>query len=420
MNEKKYLLKKSTHDLLEFLKNQELLNKCKQIPLSSQSKHLLSTIIKKIIQATQCWNSEKISIRYSRISSNFPRGHDYHYCPKVIREEIENMDKIGAYSSFSIDSRNIEISIIAPFHKRYTKNYFLDCIKKIFIWLSVSSQYSNKKCSQKMNIYMYFTDLMKELPKQTGGVLTETNVNTAFTTSCKDVTELNLFREEEWFKVLIHETFHNMGLDFSEIDTTRSNQQILTLFPVDSDVRLFETYCETWAEIINILFVSYFLNDENENIDKIIKNSEKMLENERIFSLFQSVKVLYYYGMTYEELYEKSTESQMVRKNQYKEKTNVLSYYILKSLLLFYSDDFICWCLQHNGETLNFNKDPNNIDEYCKLIKEHYKRTDYIKSLGNFEEWFSNIDPEKASERFEIQTLRMSLYEIGLQQVSTL
>ena len=31
---------------------------------------------------------------------------------------------------------------------------------------------------------------------------------------------LFIFRNEEWFKALIHETFHNMGFDFSCIDSS--------------------------------------------------------------------------------------------------------------------------------------------------------------------------------------------------------
>jgi hypothetical protein len=56
----------------------------------------------------------------------------------------------------------------------------------------------------------------------------------------------------------MHETFHSFGLDFSERHSqNESNQIILSLFPaVDkkTDIRLFETYCEMWAEIFNLMF----------------------------------------------------------------------------------------------------------------------------------------------------------------------
>lgn len=410
-----------TNNLLTFFAGSGLFNKCKQIPLSRSSKKFLEIITKQIVEAEKDWNPEKVSVKYTTYNKqnrSFPKGHDYNYAPKEVRDEIENHEKIGALFNFLLNNRNIEVSILAPNHKKYTKNFFLESIKKIYVWLFVASQHSSKKCSQKMNIYIYLTDLKKTLPKGSGDHVSQIHVNTAFTTSCKEVTELNLYRNEEWFKVFIHETFHNMGLDFSEFDATNSNKQILEMFPVKSDVRLFETYCETWAEILNVLFISFFSNHKSggiENLEKIVNDAERLLENERTFSIFQCAKVLYYYGLTYEDLHEKNNDSHIVRQNQYKEKTHVLSYYILKSLLMFYSDDFIQWCVHNNNETLNFNKDSGmvekTIDSYCNLIREHYLRADYKKSLGNFEYWFSQLDPENANKRFEIQTLRMTLYE---------
>ncbi len=46
------------------------------------------------------------------------------------------------------------------------------------------------------------------------------------------------FREEEWLKVLCHESFHNLGLDFISIDTTylqEANAQVKNIFPVNVD-----------------------------------------------------------------------------------------------------------------------------------------------------------------------------------------
>jgi hypothetical protein len=98
------------------------------------------------------------------------------------------------------------------------------------MWLYVANHYASRECSQKMNIYIYFTDFKKVLPTSERMIHRE-NANTAFTTSCQTVTEINLYREEEWFKVLIHETFHNLGLDFSEVDDKSSRNAILKIFP---------------------------------------------------------------------------------------------------------------------------------------------------------------------------------------------
>jgi hypothetical protein len=78
---------------------------------------------------------------------------------------------------------------------------------------------------------LYFTNYLKILPPANGSIIDQEHANTAFTTSCKTNTEINLFREEEWFKVLVHETFHCMGLDFSSEDPTAANNEEASSLP---------------------------------------------------------------------------------------------------------------------------------------------------------------------------------------------
>jgi hypothetical protein len=261
------------------------------------------------------------------------------------------------------------------------------------------------------------TDLKKVLPNNTN-IIKQENANTAFTTSCKKHTEINLFRKEEWFKVLIHESFHCTGLDFSELEHSVSNKKVLTIFPVNSDVRLFETYCEMWAEILNVMFISYnktnTIENLNEDINKLIVKMEKLLYYERLFSLFQCAKVLHFFGIKYNNLYEKDLTSMKLRAMKYKEDTNVLSYYIIKSIYMFYVNDFIEWCVENNNYngivSLNFNKNDETINSYIEFIKEHFLNSCYISSLAIFEEWFKNINEKSVS--YEIyNTLRMCVHE---------
>jgi hypothetical protein len=222
------------------------------------------------------------------------------------------------------------------------------------------------------------------------------------------VTELNLSREEEWFKVFIHETFHNMGLDFSQLSADAANEHILSYFPVKSDVRLFETYCETWAEIINVLFVSHQNNkDKGIGVARTLVDVKKRLDQERVFSLFQCAKILNYYGLEYHQLYDR--ESQDVRRHKYKENTHVLSYFIIKSNFFFFLDEYIDWCVKHNGLSLRFKSNEKTVREYCNLVGKQYKMPVYTETLGEFESWFSELSIEDYS-RVEMRTLRMTLY----------
>ena len=117
----------------------------------------------------------------------------------------------------------------------------------IILWLFILNKYSSKVCSKYFTVYFYFTSLTKNLPSSNIDILQEEHVNTAFTSTCTNHSEIVIYRKEEWLKVFIHETFHNFGLDFCDMNCFKGNKYILDLFPVDSEVKLYESYTEFWA-----------------------------------------------------------------------------------------------------------------------------------------------------------------------------
>jgi hypothetical protein len=374
-------MKDVSEKLSIFLKNNivpSMKNEFPKTRFSNDCKKFIGLLFNQIISVNEIL--EKTNTKTKEISKNmnyddFPKGNNYEHTPNEIKEYISNMDKTVYFSQININGKIINLHLIC--RKNKTIKFINSVIKKIFLWLSIALQYSPKKCSQNLDIYLYFTDLEKTLPKR-GEIIKEINANTAFTTFCKPTTEITIFREEEWFKVFIHESFHCLGLDFSEFDNNGTNKKILSIFPVSSDVRIFETYCEMWAEILNVMFMVFFSTritpSINESIiEKMIDKTELLINQERIFSLFQCVKVLEFYGMDYCDLYEKNEKSHIARLYRYKENTQVLSYYILKPIYMFFVDDFIEWCIKHNNYSLNFNKSPKllhrNMDEYCNFIQ---------------------------------------------------
>ena len=79
------------------------------------------------------------------------------------------------------------------------------------------------------------TNLRKQLPSNMLDVLDVEHVNSAVTTSCTTSGSLVIYREEEWFKVLIHELFHVMGLDFSATHSDIYTSKLREYLNVDSD-----------------------------------------------------------------------------------------------------------------------------------------------------------------------------------------
>ena len=379
----------------------------RSLELSQTSRSFLGSLFLLFKKGDDAFRNAKIE---NNNGTRFTKSADFDYIPIPIKHNIEQMDKIIRVSRFQIQDRRFNVTIVYPNENKLSVH--VNHIKRIFTWLFVACHFSPIKCSQTLDINLYFTNNVKTLPSANGSIIDQEHANTAFTTSCKTNTEINIFRYEEWFKVLIHETFHCMGMDFSSEDPTAANNNILSIFPVNSDVRLFETYCETWAEILNVMFISYHSTRQIENnlehINKILDKTTRMLGYEKMFSTFQCVKVLHHLNLSYSQMHEKSPTADKIRQSRYKEKTQILSYYVLKSILMFDPSLFIEWCVKHNNRSLTFHSTSNNIRSYCDLVREQYQYPGFVRAMEQFEQWFYKNGHHK---NMELRTLRMSLFE---------
>jgi hypothetical protein len=379
----------------------ECMNTLPQIPLSrfsKQSQNFLSKLFNIFIEGQHRFVLE--NIRASNAINNEQSVDEY--IPIEIQNVINGNRKTCTEFNFNVHDRKITLCM---YHFENIKSSLLkDHLKRVYIWLYVATQFAPSKCSRNLKVNIYFTKSKKGLPGRLSP-LRPIHANSAFTTSCNVETEINIFREEEWFKVLIHETFHCLGLDFSDMPRHNYDERVLKMFPIKSDVRLFETYCETWAETLNIMFIS-FLSTRKENISKMIEKTEKMLYYERMFSIIQCTKVLKHFHLTYRELYKKDSVSHSKRSLHYKEETQILSYYILKCIYMFHINDFIEWCVSRNGETLNFNKTPGNIHKYVDLLEALHIQPEFLSAVENFE--------AVSYSKYKVlnNTLRMSVFEL--------
>ena len=130
------------------------------------------------------------------------------------------------------------------------------------MWLHMVSLKSS--CVESLNIYIYLTPFKKELPENKSEVIGPIHANTGYTYRCEKKNEIVIYRQEEWFKVFIHETMHTFGNDFeTDFDHDHiDNAFIKKIFslPQDIEIRMSETYSELWARIMNVAFQTYFKN----------------------------------------------------------------------------------------------------------------------------------------------------------------
>jgi len=384
----------------------------------------------KYLQSTKKNHAYEYEIRkiQNPLEITKPKNFNYNSFPQVIREHIDELSFSEISYFFSLFNRNIKIIFVVQDPnielKINTYNMYVD---SIIMWLYILNLYSSKQCANSLVIYFYFTSLEKKLPESNIQILDEKHVNTAFTTTCPKDSEIVIFRREEWFKVFLHETFHNFGLDFSDMNNDNCHNYLLNIFKVKSFVNSYEAYTEFWAEIINALFCSFYSLKEKDrekggsNNEKVfLSNAEFFINFERCYSFFQLVKVLDFMGLSYEDLYLNRTESRLLRETLYKEKTNVLAYYVIKTVMMNNYPSFLLWCNKNNLSLIAFKKTITNQKKFCEFIEKNYKSPSMLENIDNSELFLEHLKKKKNKavlnekiKHFLLTNLRMTVCELG-------
>ena len=339
--------------------------------------------------------------------------------PTQIQEQITELTTSELHYAFSLFGRKIKIYFILE--DKYLEsdidnyNRYVD---SILTWLFLLDRYGGKTCaSSSLSLYFYFTSIKKQLPKSNIDVLDKIHVNTAFTQTCQRDAEIIVFRKEEWFKVFLHETFHTFALDFSSMDNTSYNVSILKTFDVKSEVNLYEAYTEFWAEILNALFCSFHSLHDKGDLELFLTNCDFFINVERTYSFFQLVKTLHFMKLTYKNLYSKSKHDKELRGAYYKEKTNVLSYYIIKTILINNYQLFLNWCQLNNTNIILFTKTETNIENFCHFINKQYRTKLMLTNIELTEKCYHNFikhySKHKSSINYLLTNMRMSICELG-------
>jgi len=409
-------LSKQSKELMLFFSKNKHLNYVKQ---SNRTNAILRELYNEIQEANN-YVKKQIKPRHtikkilSATQITKPQNFNAKSFPEIVRNHIDELMMSEICYSFSLYDRSVNVYFIVENDdieleiEQYNKY-----IENIATWLYILNMYASKECAKTLNIYFYFTSLEKNLPNSNIHILDETNVNTAFTTTCPSDSEIVVFRREEWFKVFIHETFHNFGLDFSMMNNDMIHECIMNIYKVNSDINAYEAYTEFWAEITNSLFCSYHATIDKNNINEFLSNAEFYINFERTYSFFQLVKTLDFMGLQYKDLYSNTKHSDILRENLYKENTNVLSYYIIKSVLINNYQGFLSWCKTNNLSLLDFKKTIGNQKQFCKFIEKNYKIQSLLDGIHESHIFLSKIKKKKGNNKFILSNMRMSICELG-------
>ena len=350
---------------------------------------------------------------------NKPDNYDAKYFPQQIRSYIEKHSSSSSSVTYNCPIGERKIKIVFTLFSDTNENKKLDNdAKMIYVWLTLCSVYANKTCSKSLTIYIYKTPFDKSLPENSMTTLSSEHVNTAFTMSCLPKNEIVIYRNEEWFKVFIHESFHAFGLDFSMFNSTKNiiHDGLSTLFPIKSAFNSYESYTETWARIINCCFYSYNALTNKKDKKQFIINSTFCLELERMFTIYQCNKVLRFMGLQYTDICNSGDKnvSLSLRKNLYRENTNVFAYYIMSAMFMNNYFAFLNWCDENNtveghdnnnnnnnsnsnsnsnnnNNIIKFKNTENNYKSFIHYISRHYKCEDLIEGIENMNEMYKKL-----------------------------
>jgi len=380
-------------------------SKIPNIQLSKNSITLLKNIIFNLEIATKNWiELYKQSFKIMKKQNIQPNNH----IPEFVKQDLK-LNKHYIYSSnFTINQRIFTVNFILFQNKLVNKQILIQYFKHIYHWLYIAQLYSKNECSLNTNINIYFHHQTKNIPNK-NIMLSKEHINTALTWSChklNNYNEINIYRSEEWFKVFIHETFHTFGLDFAYMqDLSNYNLTLQQKFKTKINFFVFECYCETWANIINSLYISYIhsyrVKSTHNWIMNILKKTNTLLNQERAFALMQSSKILNIHHIQYNDFFNED-----INIIKYQEKTPVFSYYLLKSILLFHTDIFLSWCYKYNNNSIKFNV--KNTNMFYNLISLLYNKPLFIENMELIQSYINKKLPKNKNV---FKTLRMSLHQ---------
>ena len=452
--------------------------------------------------SSQCFKHKLINIEKNNRVMNQSMLKSSYIPMKIVKYIKEKAKMVLEYNCDLDNGRTVKINFVIFENSNYEINnikkksasYFKNCVLKIYIWLSILSKYADAECGKNLECFIYLTPFKRKLPicrdthnyRDNHEVYSDKNdnykqddveddddndddddshdndecvhndkvfkplhVNGGISDICQTNGQIVVYRKEEWFKVFMHETMHNYGMDFSTLDISSANKKLQTIFSIQTHIKIYESYCEIWARIMNVFFECYFdihrhslsvfkpLHTRKKIINKIYKqhstsikkqphvvtathyNNDKkdnknmflnmfydFMQHESVFSLFQCVKILNFMGLDYNIISTCNSVNHITVKKFYKEETNVFAYYIIVAILISNFNNFIVWCIDNNTNLINFKKEQTNIDSFIRFISENYKNNDVLKTIVELEHKLAN---HASSDKILLNTMRMTV-----------
>ena len=418
-------------DMIDWISNDNTTNCIPSPKWNEKTSNVVGQLFNDIIRANDYVQKEKrekglgfynvdIQLIAQRKELPVPDTFNMNSIPEGIKSYIEAESSCYLSYKTQINGKSLNVNFILnsmdPFSHVGIFNKYFD---RIVTWMHIANRYASNKCGKDLTVFLYLTPFKKELPKTQLDIIGQEHANTAFTYTCPNKTsEIVIFREEEWFKVFIHETFHNLSLDFSCLDVKNMCSKIMkNIFPIESDFLLFEAYTEAWSVIINTCLCTYFCFDHTKTLDPFTQTLKFLLGFECLFKIFQMNKILQFMGLDYSLLYSMSSRSKKARETLYKEDTNIFAYHVATTILLCNYPMFIEWCDTNNMHAMLFKKTPANVESFCEFISKKHNSDYTLRVINNVDKkngcYGKMIKNGRKADLNIDKTMRMTICEMS-------
>ena len=318
------------------------------------------------------------------------------YFPAEIQDYILNEQKSVAVTyHFKVDKRTITLHFVL--FNKHTSNLNMNEMekraKRVCALMHLVSMHANRAtCSATLNIFIYMTHFKKLLPDEKGEAFDTEHVNTGMAYHCSKDNDIVVYREEEWFKVLIHEAFHAFGLSFIESDMedgvdAAMQAMLKKTYAISHPVRVYETYCEIWARILNVVFACFSpissgsgsgsgsgINPKDPiSTIKFAAFAECVMDGlhkDAHHALHQCAKIMHHMGIPHDAMMNPTKENRASVAEKYRENTNVFAYYVMTCALQHSPDVFMVWCYKNNprAKMMQFRTIPSNFNGFMEML----------------------------------------------------
>jgi hypothetical protein len=337
-------------------------------------------------------NSTEINLKNVILSHKY---YDILYNPTTTRKKLHDLlyknpfvflDIIHCAETYNLiyneyhDNKNLIITNIFSYHiENKEKPNILLVVQIINFFRTISKKNMN------IDLTIFFSNQKRYLPdKNEKKLLTPENINAGVTLSGDYV---YVWRKEEFYKVLIHELIHYFSIDFHDLNMHQIEKIRDNIININGEDAANEAYTEILAITIHSVLYSI--------IHKM--DFSEIINYEIVFTHLQIAKIINFFGgKTYEDLYN-------IQINQ---KTSVVSYVIIKGMLLNNYDKILKHFDEHfySDKKTKF-KDYKNI--YSDVVNNKLLNKDLINHFLNI------IKNMKEGENDDImKTMRMCMFEL--------